>query len=184
MNAAASAATVTIKNGLGAPPPTAGLNLTAISPDAGGDTGGVTITVDGQGIQHGAAVRLTRAGQPDILGGLVKFTPDGTSLTAVVDLTGRARGKWSVIVTNPEGTSKTLPDAFTVEAGRASSVWVDIVGRDVARFGSVVTYMVLVGNRGNTDLYGVPVILSGIPRERQGEARVRSDSGTADARHA
>jgi hypothetical protein len=38
----------------------------------------------------------------------------GTVLNATFDLTGKARGLWSVVVTNSGGQSATLADAFTV----------------------------------------------------------------------
>lgn len=141
------------------------LQLFAIAPIRGGDNGEVTTRISGQGFQTGAIVKLTRAGQPDIVGSLVSLSEQGRVLNATFDLNGRARGLWSVVVTNLGGMSATLANAFNVEAGRAPQVWVDIVGRSVVRLGSTVTYTALVGNRGNTNAYGVPVWIAGIPKD-------------------
>jgi hypothetical protein len=74
----------------------------------------------------------------------------------------------SVVVTNPDGGS-ALSEAFTVARRRDAAVWVDIVGRSAVRSTLPDTFTVLVGNRGNADAYGVPVLISRHPQSCGGQ---------------
>ncbi|MET0647110.1 MAG: hypothetical protein ABW208_10850 [Pyrinomonadaceae bacterium] len=125
------------------------LQLFVIAPARGGDAAAVTRQLTGQGFMPGATARLTRAGQPDIVGTSPNITNDGTTLTATFDLAGKARGLWSVVVTNPGGATATLADAFTVGEPRPASVWVDVIGRYTMRHGREQTFYVAYGNIGD-----------------------------------
>lgn len=127
------------------------LRLLAMAPNQGGDIGSVTSTVTGEGIRQGATVLLRKSGETDIVGTSVSIVAAGTSLTSVFSLTGRTRGLWDLVVTNPDNTSVTLPAAFTIEAGRSPQVWVDLVGGDVVRANRVNRFFFFYGNRGNVD---------------------------------
>lgn len=140
-------ATVTITDD--GPPPGL-LTLSSISPKAGGAGGRVTAIIQGRGIEQNATVRLTRAGQTDIVGTSPNVTA-GLSLQTVFDLTSKAQGAWSVVVTNPGGASVTLVDGFTVEALRTGEVWADVVGRVTMRSGRQQQMFIGYGNTGNTD---------------------------------
>jgi PKD repeat protein len=87
--------------------------ITGITPDFG--TNGTTVIITrlaGAGFTNGAAVRLTRAGQPDIPGTSVFFI-SSSQLSCTFNLNTLATGSWDVIVTNPDGkTSNSFP--FTV----------------------------------------------------------------------
>jgi hypothetical protein len=139
--------------------PTSALSLTEIVSNRGGDTGQVTVRIQGTGLSEGATVRLVRAGQPDIPGSAGAVTDLGFFLTATFDLRGRARGVYDVVVTNPDGASATLPGSFTIEAGRAPNVYVDVLGRDFIRVSREQPFIILYGNRGNTDAIGVAVYI-------------------------
>ena len=175
VNDQARTATITIKDNpppcptptptpSASPTPTPPPVISHISPNRGGDNGGVTIRIFGQRFLPAATVKLTRSGQPDILGGLVRVNETGTIMSAVFNLTGKARGTWSVVVTNPDGQAASLADAFTIEEGREQRIWADVVGRDVIRTPSAATYTAIVGNSGNTEAYGVFVFVTNIPR--------------------
>ncbi|HEX7317081.1 MAG TPA: CSLREA domain-containing protein [Pyrinomonadaceae bacterium] len=127
------------------------LQLFVIAPARGGDTAVVTRQLTGQGFQPGATARLTRAGQSDIVGTDVSITNDGTTLTATFDLAGKARGLWSVVVTNPGGATAMLPDAFNIGEPRPAKVWVDIIGRFKMRLGRTQTFYLAYGNTGDVD---------------------------------
>jgi hypothetical protein len=126
--------------------------VTKVTPSVGGDIGTVSALVSGNGFVQGASVKLTRAGQSDILGDAPRA--DGSAIRTSFDLTGKARGAWDVIVTNPDATTRTLPGAFTIEVGRAPDPWVDIIGM-VTRHNSPFT--IAYGNRGNVDAVAVPL---------------------------
>ncbi|MET0622696.1 MAG: CSLREA domain-containing protein [Pyrinomonadaceae bacterium] len=134
------------------------LQLFVIAPARGGDAAAVTRQLTGQGFQPGATARLTRAGQPDIVGTDASVTNAGTTLTATFDLTGRARGLWSVVVTNPGGTTATLPDAFNIGEARAPNLWVDVIGRYSMRLGRTQKFHIAYGNSG--DIGSTPTLIN------------------------
>ncbi len=112
----------------------------------------------------GATVRLERAGQPDVVATRVRVADDGRSLAGLLNLAGRQRAAWDVVVANPPGRgTDTLVGAFTVEAVRAPSLWTRIDGGGVARPDQPYTAMLAFGNTGNVDATGVSLHLDGIP---------------------
>jgi hypothetical protein len=136
-----------------------GFSLARILPAAGGDTGFVTAVVAGGGFVDGTAVRLRRAGQPDVLGSPAQVDAGGSAIAVTFDLRGRALGAWDVVVTNPDDDTLTLPGAFTVEAGRPADLSVDVVGL-LLRPGRLSRLTVFYGNRSNVDAAAVPLSLS------------------------
>jgi hypothetical protein len=94
----------------------------------------------------------------------VIVTLSGTALRTIFDLRDRAHGAWNVIVTNPDGTTTTLPNGFTIVPGVNAHVWVDLVGREVIRAEREQTFSLFYGNSGNVDAKGVPLFIAGIPR--------------------
>ncbi len=141
------------------------LSISAVTPNRGGNTGWVSVTIHGSGFVNGATVKLVSAGQPDITATTVSISEDGTVARTRFNLTGQAPGVRKVVVNNPGGASVTFAGAFTVEAGRAPQIWVDIIGRDEFRPGRPQTYYIIYGNSGNTDAHGVPITIRGIPRD-------------------
>ena len=127
------------------------LHISALTPSVGGDTGVVTVTIIGEGIQEGAVAVLRRAGQPDVVGIVVDRSPDGSTVQATFDLTGKLRGGYQIVVTNPGGANSTIADAFTVEAGGKYNVYVDVVGPELVRVGRNTRFLLSFGNTGNTD---------------------------------
>ncbi len=82
-----------------------------VSPTSG-NPGTVLLSITGSNILLGATVKLTKSGQPDILATAIESLGDTVKCRA--DLTGRASGLWSVVVTNPDGQSATLANAFSI----------------------------------------------------------------------
>ena len=136
---------------------------TRVSPATGGDTGSVSVSIAGTGLAPGVAVKLVRAGNPDIPGANLQISNDGKSLGATFDLTGKASGAWDLVITNLNSPPTTLPQAFTIEPGKKADVWVDIVGRGAIRVGQATQFNVLYGNRGNVNATGAFLWISGIP---------------------
>lgn len=87
----------------------------AINPTTGSNTAPLAITsITGTNFVSGATVRLTRAGQSDIVGTGFSFSGP-TSLTGgAFDLTGVQSGTWNVVVTNPDLQSATCNACLTV----------------------------------------------------------------------
>jgi hypothetical protein len=149
------------------PTPTV-FSISAVTPNKGGNTGTVSITIHGSGFKSGATVKLVRAGQPDIIAATVGVSADSTIARARFDLVGHSPGVRDVVLTNPDGRSVTGAGAFNVEASGRTQMWVDIIGRDEFRPGRPQTYYIAYGNRGNIDEMLVPLVVA-IPKEAQYE---------------
>jgi peptidoglycan-associated lipoprotein len=90
------------------------LSVIAIDPNVGFNIGAINTKITGKGFDPKAIVRLTRAGQPDIVGTNVKVNSP-TEIAAAFDLKGKQLGKWNVVVENPNKKIATLVDGFTIE---------------------------------------------------------------------
>ncbi|MGD1080949.1 MAG: IPT/TIG domain-containing protein [Candidatus Sulfotelmatobacter sp.] len=85
--------------------PPAALSLTSVSPTSGGTAGGTKVTIAGSGFQSGARVAF---------GGNAATNVKVVSTTSITATTpAHAAGTVSVTVTNPNGQSATLLNAFT-----------------------------------------------------------------------
>jgi uncharacterized repeat protein (TIGR01451 family)/CSLREA domain-containing protein len=142
---------------------TAAPRPSGITPNRGGNTGSVRVTINGGNLDATAKVKLSRSGVPDILGADVAPGHEG-SLRATFDLAGRAAGIYNLTVTNADGRTLNLPNAFTVESGGSANVWVELVARTRIRIAREQSFFVNYGNRGNVDAYAVPLWIAGIPR--------------------
>jgi hypothetical protein len=139
-------------------------SISSIAPTTGGNVGTVTVRVVGGGFHSGATVKLF--GPATIIGSSPFVGSEGRTIDVPFDLTGAPPGAYSLSVVNPDGTSISLANAFSVQQGGGSDLSVSIVGRNsiVIEQGSAsTTFNVVVSNRGNTDALGVVVSLYGIP---------------------
>lgn len=133
--------------------------LSRIRPLIGGTGGDVTLSFDGVGIQAGSTCALSLAGSR-VEGQNTLVAADGTSSICSVSLAGLVPGLYDISITNPDGTVLKRGGVFTVAAGGASSIEVDIVGTPVLRAGVPSDYQVNVRNTGTVDAYMVPVWLT------------------------
>ena len=132
--------------------------IDAITPVSGGNVGDVTVNILGASFDEGTKVKLTRAGQPDIVvpDSLISLF-NGEQLQIVLDLRERATGDYNVVATLGDGTSLTVPNGFLVLEGVKADPWVEIIGFDRIRRGQWQTYTITYGNRGNVNATGVPL---------------------------
>jgi len=91
------------------PPPVA---ISSISPTSGLAGSLATIDISGTSLGTGTLVKLTKSGQADIIPTTKELI--GATLRCQFNLTGAATGPWSVVATNPDASTATLADAFTV----------------------------------------------------------------------
>ncbi len=131
-------------------------SITSILPNHGGNTGTVTVEIYGAGIQDGVTASLQRTGQAGIAA-LASNNRFGLAVQATFDLTGSATGVYDVVVTNPDNTTRTLTQAFTIEVGSAPKLTTYVQGFDVLRGGRNQIYTLIVENDGDVDAYVVPV---------------------------
>jgi hypothetical protein len=99
-----------------APPPPP-LSLTSITPTSGLANSTVSIDLTGTGLRSDTVVKLTRTGHADLPASSVELI--GEFLRCQFPLTNAAAGLWNVTATNPDQSSSTLSNAFTVIA----SIW-------------------------------------------------------------
>jgi len=85
--------------------------LSGVTPNAG-SSGSITLNLTGTQLMLGATVKLTRAGQSDVMATGIESLDD--SIKCRADLTGMASGLWNVMVTNPDGQNATLTNSFTI----------------------------------------------------------------------
>jgi uncharacterized repeat protein (TIGR01451 family) len=123
----------------------------SISPVRGGNTGRVTVTINGTNLDPNAEVKLSKKGEPVIIAVLVTGDSNGSKLTAAFDLAEKPPNVLDLIVTNPNGSFDNLKNAFTIERGY-ENLWVEIVGADNIRVGRETTFSIRYGNSGNTDV--------------------------------
>ena len=91
------------------PPPVA---LSTINPASGLSGALVTIDITGSSLSTNTLVKLTKAGQADIP--TTSKQMSGSTLRCQFDLSGAASGLWNVVATNPDASTSTLANAFTV----------------------------------------------------------------------
>lgn len=92
--------------------------VVSVSPNTGLNTESVNIVVSGAKFHKSAYVKLTKAGQSDILATNLNVTK--TEITGTLDLKGKAPGAWDLVVVNIGSITKkekpaTLTESFTVK---------------------------------------------------------------------
>ncbi|MDO9036171.1 MAG: IPT/TIG domain-containing protein, partial [Methanoregula sp.] len=94
------------------------LTITGITPGTGVAGTPVSITnLAGTGFLPGATVNLTKTGSSNITATSVSVDSSSTIITCMLPLpapSATSAGHWNVVVTNSNGQSATLPNAFTV----------------------------------------------------------------------
>ena len=135
--------------------------ISGISTNEGGNTGEVTVSINGGGFVPGMQFYLQGSGQP--IYGDTLVIQNGGLMTAVFDLAGQPAGVYDAIVVYPGGKSDTLHNGFTIKAGTIPDLWVNMTGDWALRAGFNQIYTVTYGNRGNTDALFVPMLISGLP---------------------
>jgi hypothetical protein len=85
-----------------------------ISPTSHTRANPVHLRIHGTFFKAGATVKLTRGGQPDING--FNYSPPipSNDIFFDVNLVGRLRARWNVVVTNPDGGTYTLVNGFRI----------------------------------------------------------------------
>jgi hypothetical protein len=137
------------------------LAVSSLTPTLGGNSGTVSPQIFGTGFHAGATAKLNCSGRP-ITGANLMVGPGGRFLNTTFDLTGAPPGKCDVVVTNPDGTSATLSQAFTVQQGGAPSIRIYLTGvktskvpTDSSAVGPAnAVVLATVSNRGDVDLNG------------------------------
>jgi hypothetical protein len=86
--------------------------ILSIEPDKGPNYAPVEVTIQGTHFKTGVIVQLNRNNLTPIYGTSVTLV-NSTTITCTLDITGRAKGKWSLVVTNPDSGS-ALKNEFRI----------------------------------------------------------------------
>jgi hypothetical protein len=95
-----------------------GPSISSISPNSTGQDATVTVTIIGNNFQTGAVPKLIQPGSAAITGTATSVS--ATSITTTFNMNQQAAGDYNVIVTDPDGRSDILQNAFTI--GNAAPV--------------------------------------------------------------
>ncbi len=103
----------TLTNGFSvlSPAPTFG----KISPTKARNTADVRVDIVGSGFEKGISIKLTRSGEPDIVATDVNVS-DPTTVTCRLPVSGKTKGLWTLVLTNPNGFPLVVTNAFTIYA--------------------------------------------------------------------
>ncbi|MDX1907606.1 MAG: PQQ-binding-like beta-propeller repeat protein [Bacteroidia bacterium] len=137
--------------------------LTGISPQSGGNTGDVTVSIYGGGFRDGLRVILRAPGLPDIVG-IDSLTAvfGGVQAKTTFNLRNQVAGMRDVLIISAADTQFIAGGFEVLEGGRAG-VWAEILvppAMRVPRSADKPTYYNLVvnfGNSGSVDAEGVPI---------------------------
>jgi hypothetical protein len=136
------------------------LSVSSLTPTSGGNSGTVSPQIFGTGFHAGATAKLSCGGQ-SIPGANLTVGPEGRYFNTTFDLTAASNGKCDVTVTNPDGSSAKLPQAFTVKQGGAPNLRIYLTGAEVRKVPGEVplgpadaVMFATVSNTGNVDSAG------------------------------
>jgi hypothetical protein len=145
------------------------LSITSIVPVSGGNSGTVSPRIFGTGFHDGATAKLSCGGQ-SIPGTNLSVGTGGRFFDTTFSLTAAVPGKCDVVVTNPDGTSTTLSQAFTVQQGGLPNIQVYLSGVEARHVSHAIPLgpadalmIVTVSNTGNVDSPGGLVLQDFIP---------------------
>ena len=126
--------------------------ITSFTPKRGGNTGLVSVEIQGAWLDSNATVSLFQPGKETINAVEVDRELNSTSLLATFNFVNKDPGEYNLIVTNPDGWNATAPVPFILEEGGKAELWFEIVGREKIRIGRPATYFLKYGNRGTLDM--------------------------------
>jgi hypothetical protein len=168
------------------------LSVTALAPTSGGNSGTVSPQIFGTGFHAGGSAKLNCGGR-SIVGANLTVASGGRFLNTTFDLTGVSPGKCDVTVTNPDSTSVTLSQAFTVQQGGAPNIQIYLSGVEARKVSHAVPLgpanmlnLATITNTGNTDARALvtlpinsPFLLTSVSPTGTNDFTVLASNGTA-----
>jgi Secretion system C-terminal sorting domain len=132
--------------------------LDFITPNQGGNTGDVTVFLNGTGFYNGTEVNFIKPGIDTLIvpDSAIVIT-NGERIQVTVDLRNKSIGNYDVVVKVPGDTIMTLIEAFEIVNGKDADPYVEINGFSVIRANQWQSYSIVCGNRGNVNATGVPL---------------------------
>jgi hypothetical protein len=147
-----------------------------VSPSTAGNSGQVTLTINGSLLTSATLASLI-APDNSVIPALATHLTDATQLQATFDLTGKDTGKYDVRITRG-GNTATAAEALTVNVGTPGNLRVEFLVPGQIRAGRQGTVTVQYTNDGGADLPApILTITSNNPTLRfAGDANARGDT--------
>jgi hypothetical protein len=128
-----------------------------VSPSQAGNAGFSTLTVDGGKFQPNATVKLRSKTGVESLPLQTKV--DKSQIAALFDLRQKPVGVYDLIVTNPDGATKTLLHGFNIISGGGHHVSVFVSSLESVRPNTYGRFTVSVRNSGTNDALLTPLFI-------------------------
>lgn len=137
------------------------LSILQVTPNEGGNAGNVTVDIYGSGFQDGATVQLG-----SVMGQNTVVVSD-KEIKTTFDLTEQEPGTQTVVVTNPDNSTASASQVFTVVEGGEGQLAIDLLAPAFVRLGvheslTQVPFYLAVRNEGIVDITNVMVELSAV----------------------
>ena len=149
--------------------------ITSFTPQKGGISGNVTITIEGGWLLAGSNVILSGSSGNTIKASPVTHSADNRTISAVFDLNGKSPGSYDVVVTNQDGSKAIGPAKFSIESGGKGEFFSELSGREKIRYGYPATFVITYGNKGSVDMPAQVVGLAKNPQNTGVSARFLPD---------
>jgi hypothetical protein len=139
------------------------LSVSSLTPAVGGNSGTVSPQIFGTGFHAGATAQLNCGSV--VSGTNLAVGQGGRFLNTTFNLSGVPPSTCDVVITNPDGISASLPQAFTVQQGGATNIQLYLTGAEVRKVPAEVPLgpanaivFATVTNTGNNDSSEILVI--------------------------
>jgi PKD repeat protein len=131
-----------------------------ISPSEGGNSGDVTVTVFGGGLDTNFVGKIMNG--TTIIATSNNTSFDGnSSISLRFDLRTKPIGTYDFIIEKKGGSpSYKIPGGFKIVTGTKPDVWANMIGRNRILFNTWTTFTLNYGNTGNTDARVAPIWLA------------------------
>jgi hypothetical protein len=140
--------------------------IKGITPAQGGNIGYASIIIEGFGFTPATTFTLTKGGKTLVFDTIV--VQNSNTISSRLNLVGAETGFYQLELNIPGIGVLTKDSAFEVEVGLAANPVITITNPPVVRRGSPITIRIVVSNPSNNDIYGVPVIVDGLPGKKEG----------------
>lgn len=135
-----------------------------IEPNEGGDIGELTVHIYGFEFPEDVDIRLSKSGETDIVGKIVKVEDSNKSLYAAFDLKGSSKGQWGLKVIDSQKKIMLSEGDFYVVEGIEPELEIKIVGPEKIALNEPVKYRFVYKNTGNVDRAGAHIGIQGFPK--------------------
>ena len=137
--------------------------ILSYNPQKTGNFGKSTITFFGHNLDNNTKITLKKQGESDIVAQTIKSEYSATTklfkCLATFDFHNKKTGKWDIVVTVGDTATETIKNGFEIEEYVEPFIETEILGPANLSPNKWVDYTVIITNKGNVDIFWVPVII-------------------------